>query len=61
MAVAKNLDFNQPDNLDEEDEATFAAIERGMKAASEGRVLPAEEVRKRMEEWLTKSSIWKTP
>jgi len=42
--------------LDEEDEATLAAIDRGIKAADEGRVVPAEEVRQRMQQWLTKSS-----
>jgi predicted transcriptional regulator len=42
--------------LDEEDEATLAAIDRGIKAADEGRVVPAEEVRRRMQQWLTKSS-----
>ena len=42
--------------LDEEDEATLAAIDRGMKAADEGRVVSAEEVRRRMQQWLTKSS-----
>ena len=39
--------------LDEEDEATLAAIDRGIKAADEGRVVPAEEVRQRMQQWLT--------
>ncbi len=34
--------------LDEEDEATLAAIDRGMKAADEGRVVSAEEVRRRI-------------
>lgn len=61
MAEAKKLDFDQPDILDEEDEATLAAIDRGIEAAKEGRVVPAEEVRKRMEQWLSKSSTPKTP
>ena len=39
--------------LDEEDEATLAAIDRGIKAADEGRVVPAEEVRQQMQQWLT--------
>jgi len=30
------------------DEATLAAIDRGIKAADEGRVVPLEEVRRRM-------------
>jgi predicted transcriptional regulator len=57
MAEVKKLDFNQPvPILDEEDEATLAAIDRGIKAADEGRVVPLEEVRQRMQKWLTKSS-----
>jgi predicted transcriptional regulator len=47
--------------LGEEDEATLAAIDRGIKAADEGRVVPAEEVRRRMHQWLTKSSTPTTP
>jgi len=42
--------------LEEEDEATLAAIDRGIKAADEGRVVAHEEVRKRMQQWATKSS-----
>lgn len=34
--------------LDEEDEATLAAIDRGIRSADEGRVLDLEEVRQRM-------------
>ena len=61
MAEVKKLDFNEPAPiLDDEDEATLAAIDRGIKAADEGRVVPSEEVRRRMEEWLTKSSSPKT-
>ena len=61
MAEVKKLDFNEPAPiLDDEDEATLAAVDRGIKAADEGRVVPSEEVRKRMQEWLTKSSLPKT-
>jgi predicted transcriptional regulator len=57
MAEVKKLDFDQPAPvLDEEDEATLTAIDRGIKAADEGRVVTLEEVRQRMQEWLTKSS-----
>jgi predicted transcriptional regulator len=42
------------------DEQTLAAIDRGIKAADEGRVVPLEEVRRRMQEWQTKSSSRKT-
>lgn len=61
MAETKQWDFDQPDILDEEDDATLAAIDRGIKDADEGRLVPAEDVRKRMEQWLSKSSTPKTP
>lgn len=61
MAEVKKRDFNQSAPiLDEEDEATLAAIDRGIKAADEGRVVPLEEVRQRMQKWLTESSSPKT-
>jgi predicted transcriptional regulator len=61
MAEAKKLDFNDPAPLtEEEDDETLAAIDRGVQAANEGRVVPLEEVRRRMNEWLTKSSSPKT-
>jgi predicted transcriptional regulator len=61
MAEVKKLDFNDPAPLtEEEDEETLAAIDRGVKAADEGRVVPLEEVRRRMQEWLTRSSSPKT-
>lgn len=44
----------------EVDEETLAAIDHGIKAADEGRVVPLEEVRRRMQEWHTKSSSRKT-
>jgi len=57
MAEVKKLDFSGTDHiLDQEDEATLAAIDRGIKDADEGRLVPAEEVRKRMKKWITKSS-----
>jgi predicted transcriptional regulator len=46
--------------LDEEDEATLEAIDRGIRSADEGRVVPMGEVRQRMLRWLTKSSSPKT-
>jgi len=53
MAEVKKLDFSGTDHiLDEEDEATLAAIDRGIKDADEGRLVPAEEVRKRMKNGL---------
>jgi predicted transcriptional regulator len=44
----------------EVDEETLAAIDREIKAADQGRVVPLEEVRRRMQEWHTKSSSRKT-
>lgn len=41
---------------DEEDEATLAAIDQGIKDADEGRVVSLEEARRRIQEWLSKPS-----
>jgi len=62
MGEAKKLDFGADSTpiLDEEDEATLAAIDRGIKAADEGRVVPLEEVRRQMEQWAARSSSPKT-
>lgn len=61
VAEVKKQDFNESSSiLDEEDEATLAAIDRGIKAADEGRVVPIAEVRRRMNQWITKSSSPKT-
>jgi predicted transcriptional regulator len=46
--------------LDEEDEVTLAAIDRGVRSADEGRVVALEEARNRMNQWRTKSSSRKT-
>ena len=61
MNKEKKVDFNEAVPIfDEEDEATLAAIDRGISAADEGRVLPLEEVRQRMKTWLAKSCSPKT-
>jgi predicted transcriptional regulator len=61
MAEAKELDFNQSHSVsDEEDQATLEAIDRGVRAANEGRVVSSEEARQRVKEWLTRSSTPKT-
>jgi predicted transcriptional regulator len=45
---------------EEEDETTLAAIDRGIQAADEGRVVPSEEARQLVRQWLSKSSTPKT-
>ena len=45
---------------DEEDKATLAAIDRGIKAADEGRVVSLKQARQRIQKWLSKSSSPKT-
>jgi predicted transcriptional regulator len=61
MGKVKKVDLDEPASiLEEEDEATLAAIDRGVKAADEGRVVPLEKVRQRMKTWLTKFSSPKT-
>jgi predicted transcriptional regulator len=58
----RDLDFTEAVPMtDEEDEETLAAIDRGVQSADEGRVVPIEEVRKRLSLWNTKSSSLKTP
>jgi len=58
MAESK-LDHPVP-MTEEEDAVTLAAIDRGIKAADEGRVVSAEEARQRVQQWLSKSSTPKT-
>jgi predicted transcriptional regulator len=61
MGETKPVDqFTSTEEEVEVDEETLAAIDRGIKAADEGRVVPLEEVRRRMQEWHTKSSSPKT-
>ena len=62
MAEPKKLFLeNTEPLLDDEDEATLAAIDRGIEAANEGRVVPFDEVQRRVQEWSSKSSSRKTP
>ena len=44
----------------EVDARTLAAIDRGIKAVKEGRVVSSEEASQRIQKWLTKSSTPKT-
>lgn len=61
MAEAKKPAFEEATPIpEEEDESTLEAIDRGLKAADEGRVVPLDEVRKRIEKWLPGSSSPKT-
>jgi predicted transcriptional regulator len=61
MAEEKKRDLVEPDSiLDEEDEATLAAIDRGIKAADESRVVSFEEARLRLRERIIRSSSQKT-
>jgi hypothetical protein len=61
MAYAKKVEFEDAAHiLDEEDEATRAILKQRIKSADEGRLVTAEEARRRMKKWLTKSSTPKT-
>ena len=60
MAETKDLEFTEADSvLDDEDEGTLAAIEEGIRAADEGRVLSEEEVRKLIPQWISRFSTLK--
>jgi predicted transcriptional regulator len=50
-----SLDLNDSIPLTEAgDEETLAAIERGIRAADEGRTVPIDEVRKMIPTWISK-------
>ena len=60
MAKAKKVEFENPaPALDDEDEETLAAIDEGVRDAEAGRTVSAEEVRKRLPQWITASSTRK--
>jgi predicted transcriptional regulator len=47
--------LDQPETAEVEvDEVTLAAIDRGLKAAREGRSVPLDEVREMIPEWISK-------
>ena len=61
MAKAKSIDpfvCNEPEVAISP--ATSRILKKRMKSADEGRVVPADEARQRIKQWLSKSSITKT-
>ncbi len=57
MAKAKDFDFEEaPPIIDDEDEATLAAIDDGIRDAKAGRTVGLEQVRKLLPKWITASS-----
>ena len=51
------LDLTQPvPLLDDEDDETLAAIDRGARDADEGRLTPPEDVEKMLPKWISKFS-----
>jgi predicted transcriptional regulator len=57
MAKAKESDFEKPAPvIEEEDEATLAAIDEGIRDAKAGRTVALEKVRKLLPKWITASS-----
>ena len=57
MAKTKEFDFERPAPvIEEEDEATLAAIDEGIRDAKAGRTLALDKVRKLLPKWITASS-----
>ena len=57
MADLKSIDpFVSTEEAVEVDAETAAAIDRGIRAADEGRVVSSDEVRKLIPEWISKFS-----
>jgi predicted transcriptional regulator len=60
MAKAKEFEFERPvPVIDDEDEATLAAIDEGIRDAKAARTVPMDEVRKLLPQWITDSSLRK--
>lgn len=52
-----DLDLTQPVPMtEEEDEETLAAIDQGLRDADDGRLVPIQEVRRRLARWNIRSS-----
>lgn len=57
MAKTKESGFEKPVLvLDDEDEATLAAIDEGIRDAKSGRTVPADQARKLLPKWISESS-----
>lgn len=57
MAKTKESDFEKPAPVqDEEDRATLAAIDEGLRDAKAGRTIPVEKVRELLPKWISASS-----
>jgi predicted transcriptional regulator len=57
MAKAKDFEFEKPTpEIDEEEGATLAAIDEGIRDAKAGRTVPMERVRRLLPRWITDSS-----
>jgi predicted transcriptional regulator len=62
MAKAKEPVFEKPTPIiEEEDEATLAAIDEGIRDAKAGHTVALEKVRKLLPQWITASSSRKEP
>ncbi|MGA7840925.1 MAG: hypothetical protein WBS17_07930 [Candidatus Acidiferrales bacterium] len=60
MPNAKEFDFEKPlPAVDDEDDATLAAIDEGIRDAKAGRTVPAEKVRRLLRQWITAFSSHK--
>lgn len=57
MAKTKESDFEKPGPVvDEEDEATLAAIDEGLRDAKSDRTVSLEQVRELLPKWISASS-----
>ena len=60
MAKARKSELENPAPvIDDEGEEILAAIDEGIRDAEADRIVPAQEVRKRLRQWITSSSTRK--